>query len=184
VFFYRSIDNGHSWKLQGRIPYEPDLANDPNGAKRMALGFTEPGFEVLSDGTFLCVLRTTDGLGNSPMYLSHSADQGKTWTKPKAFTPTGVLPQLLQLKNGVTVLASGRPGMQLRFSFKSNGEKWTDPFEMLPYEGEKDAVTCGYPDLLATGPDSFLLIYSDFRYQTPDHEIRKAIKIRQITVTP
>ncbi|HCS21748.1 MAG TPA: hypothetical protein DIW47_14520 [Bacteroidetes bacterium] len=184
VFFYRSTDEGHTWKIQGRIPYDPDLKADPNGNKRLALGFTEPGFEILSDGTFICVLRTTDGLGDSPMYISRSTDMGVTWTRSEPFIRAGVLPRLLQLNNGVIVLASGRPGVQLRFCIDGKGEKWTDPFEMLPFKNEKDEVSCGYTEMLATGPDRFMLIYSDFKYQNPAGEIRKAIKVREIIVTP
>jgi len=184
ILFYRSIDEGHTWKIQGRIPYAPDLKTDPNGDKRLAFGFTEPGFEILSDGTFLCVMRSTDSfVTKSPMYLSRSADLGVTWTKPQTFTRAGVLPRLLQLKNGVIVLASGRPGVQLRFCMDGKGQKWTDPFEMLPFKNEKEsAVSCGYTELLATGPDRFLLIYSDFKYHNQDNEIRKAIKVREVRV--
>jgi hypothetical protein len=186
VLFYRSADEGHTWKLQGRIPYLPDLITDPNGDKRLSFGFTEPAFEILSDGTFLCVMRTTDNfVSNSPMYFSRSTDLGVTWTKPRTFTKTGVLPRLLQLDNGVIVLSSGRPGVQLRFCIDGKGEKWTDPFEMLPFKSEKEtAVSCGYTGLLATGPNSFLLIYSDFKYHNKDNQIRKAIKVREITVIP
>ncbi|GAB3925537.1 sialidase family protein [Larkinella terrae] len=184
VLFYRSSDLGKTWKAVGKIPYVPDVTQDPNGNKRLALGFTEPAFEILADGSYLCVLRTSDGLGNSPMYLSRSVDKGATWSQPKVFTSSGVLPHLLQLKNGVTVLASGRPGMQVRFSNGSNGLQWTDAFEMLPFTDQKDAVSCGYPDLIATGPDKFLLIYSDFKYKNAQGETRKAIKVREITVTP
>ncbi len=184
VLFYRSTDNGHSWNIHGKIPYQPDLTTDPNGNRREALGYTEPASLLLSNGTFLCVMRTTDGLGNSPMYLSHSKDMGKTWTKPSTFTRSGVLPKLLQLDNGVIVLASGRPGMQLRFSIDGKGEKWTDPFEMLPFNNSKDAVSCGYPSIIATGSNKFLLVYSDFKYEIGTGEFRKAIKVREITVNP
>lgn len=186
VLFYRSTDEGHTWRLQGRIPYQPDLITDPNGEKRLSFGFTEPAFEILSDGTFLCVMRTTDNfVSNSPMYFSRSTDLGVTWTKPSTFTKAGVLPRLLQLDNGVIVLASGRPGVQLRFCTDNKGQKWTDPFEMLPFKNEKEpAVSCGYTGLLATGPNSFLLIYSDFNYRNKDNQIRKAIKVREVTVNP
>jgi hypothetical protein len=184
VSFYRSTDYGQSWKILSKIPYIPDLSTDPNGNKRLAFGWTEPAFEILKDGTYLCVMRTTDGMGNSPMYISRSTDQGATWSKPVTFTPSGVLPKLLQLDNGVVVLASGRPGVQLRFSLDGKGEKWTDPFEMLPYTGSKEEVSCGYPRLLATGPDSFLIIYSDFKFINENNEVRKAIKIREIKITP
>ena len=90
------------------------------------------------------------------MYLSHSDDMGVTWTKPVTFTRSGVLPKLLQLENGVIVLASGRPGMQLRFALDGRGEIWTDPFEMLPFEGSKEDVSCGYPQIIPSGPDHFL----------------------------
>ena len=186
ILFYRSTDKGRNWKIQGRIPYEPDLKTDPNGDKRPAFGFTEPGFEILSDGTFLCVMRTTDSfVKNSPMYVSRSTDLGVTWTKPETFTRAGVLPRLLQLDNGVIVLASGRPGVQLRFCTDGKGQKWTDSFEMLPFKNEQEAaVSCGYTELLATGPDRFLLIYSDFNYRNEVGTIRKAIKVREVIVTP
>ena len=185
VSFYRSTNNGEHWDIIGKIPYIPDLVNDANGKKRLALGFTEPGFEILSDGTFLCVLRTTDGYGDSPMYITRSSDQGVSWSEPKVFTPSGVLPRLLQLENGVLVLASGRPGVQLRFSFDGKGEKWTDPFEMLPFKEEENSLshTCGYPQLLATGSDRFLIVYSDFKYPIQGGELRKAIKVREVKVS-
>ncbi|GAB3904051.1 sialidase family protein [Mucilaginibacter boryungensis] len=182
VFFYRSTDNGHSWYIQGRIPYHADTLADVKGNKRM--GFTEPAFEILKDGTFLCVIRTTDGVGIGPMYASYSKDMGKTWTKPRVIAANGVLPRLLQLDNGVVVLCSGRPGVQLRFSENGKGDTWTEPFEMLPFVNEKDEVSCGYTGLIPTGEDSFLMVYSDFKYKTPDGNIRKAIKVRQVTVKP
>jgi len=182
VFFYRSADGGHSWQVQGRIPYQPDLVADPKGDKRM--GYTEPAFEILEDGSFLCVMRTSDGVGIGPMYASHSKDLGKTWSKPEVIAANGVLPRLLLMKNGVVVLASGRPGVQLRFSKNGEDKTWTDPFEMLPYQNEKDQVSCGYTGLIATGKNSFLIVLSDFKYKTPGGDIRKAIKVREITVTP
>lgn len=184
IFFYRSSDQGHSWKILGRIPYLPDTTRDINGNKRYAMGFTEPAFEILKDGSYLCVMRTTDGLGNSPMYFSRSTDKGVTWSKPEAFTSNGVLPRLLQLDNGVIVLASGRPGVQLRFCLNGKGSQWTDPFEMLPYDNKKDAVSCGYTGVVATGKNKFLLVYSDFKYPVDSNEVRKAIKVREIEVDP
>ena len=184
VSFYRSVDEGMNWKILGKIPYRPDLTVDPNGSKRLGMGYTEPAFEILSDGTFLCVMRTQDSNGNSPMYISRSSDQGATWTHPVPFTPSGVLPKLLQLENGVLVLASGRPGVQIRFSIDGKGEKWTEPFEMLPFDNPAEVLSCGYTRFLVTGPDSFLFIYSDFKFPDPvSGELRKAIKTREIKVT-
>ncbi len=183
VLFYRSVDDGNTWVIQGRIAYAPDLEADPKGDERS--GFTEPAFEVLEDGTFLCVMRTAGGAaGQGPMYASWSKDQGKTWAKPVVITRSGVLPRLLELENGVIVLSAGRPGVQLRFSKDGGGKTWTDPFEMLPYASEKDQVSCGYTGVLATGPDRFVVIYSDFKVKNSDGENRKAIKIREVLVAP
>jgi hypothetical protein len=180
VFFYRSTDAGHSWQSQGRIPYQPDLAADSKAAERM--GFTEPAFEILANGNFLCIARTTDGLGNGPMYSSRSQDEGRTWSTPEVMAPFGVLPRLLRLTNGIVALSSGRPGVQLRFCADGRGKTWTKPIELLPYNDETTAVSCGYTSLLATGPDRFLIIYSDFKYQNAAGEIRKAIKVREVIV--
>jgi hypothetical protein len=189
ISFYRTTDDGMNWKIRGKIPYRPDLKVDPNGNKRLSSGYSEPAFEILPDGTFLCVMRTTDGYGISPMYLSQSSDHGVTWSYPEAFTPSGVFPQLLQLENGVLVLASGRPGVQIRFSIDGKGKKWTDPFEMIPFTNDveiltdRDRISCGYAGLLATGSDSFMVIYSDFKYLNQYNEVRKAIKVREIRVS-
>ncbi|MGI6573436.1 MAG: sialidase family protein [Fermentimonas sp.] len=182
IGFYRSTDDGHTWNVQGRIPYQPDLMTDPNGDRRIGVGYTEPASILLSNGTYLCVMRTSDGLGDSPMYLSYSTDMGLNWTKPTTFTRSGVFPKLLQLENGIIVLASGRPGLQVRFATDGKGKVWTDPFEMLPFENVEGDVSCGYPGILPLGPDRFLLIYSDFKHQIENGELRKAIKVREIQV--
>jgi len=188
VFFYRSTDEGRSWKIQGRIPYDPDVTLDAVGKRR--IGFSEPCYEVLPDGSFLSVIRTTDGdgitngLGNGPMYYSRSTDLGKTWTKPKAFTGAGVMPRLLQLDNGVLVLSSGRPGVQLRFSTDGKGEVWTDPIEMMPHDNglKQDEISCGYTGIIPSGPNRFFIIYSDFKHLNEAKEPRKSIKVREVIV--
>ena len=181
VFFYRSTDAGHSWKVQGRIPWQPDLAANSKGVEPE--DFTEPAFEILADGSFLCVIRST-GQRISPMYSSHSRDMGRTWSRPVVMAPNGVLPRLLRLANGVVVLASGRPGVQLRFSANGRGETWTEPYELVPFTNQKNSVSCGYTSILAAGPDRFLIIYSDFKHKNAAGETRKAIKVREVVVTP
>ncbi|MFD1140275.1 sialidase family protein [Larkinella insperata] len=185
VFFYRSTDAGHSWKILSRIPYQPDTKIDTNGVNKF--WFTEPAFELLANGTYLSVIRSHD-IYSGPMYVSRSADEGKTFTKPEVMAPNGVFPRLLQLKNGVTVVSSGRPGVQLRFSSDGPGKTWTNAFEMLPFgkneDGTFEQVSCGYTGLLPTSDHSFLMVYSDFNYKTAEGHLRKAIKVREVSVSP
>lgn len=182
VFFYRSTDNGRSWKIQGRVLYKPDPKADPMANERS--GFTEPAFEVMADGSLLCVMRTTDWDGVGPMYASRSTDLGKTWTEPEAFTPNGVLPKLLPLDNGVLVLSSGRPGVQIRFSTDGHGRQWTEPFDLVPVTGGMSADSCGYTELLPTGPDRFLIVYTHFKHRTASGALRKAVMMREVVVRP
>jgi phosphoribosyl-AMP cyclohydrolase len=168
---YVSHDRGRKWEKVGQILYEePDQRRD---------GFTEPALERLPDGTLLAVLRTTDGHGVGPMYQSRSKDGGRTWSKPEAFTETGVLPRLLQLQNGVLVLSSGRPGVDLRFS-RDGGATWSAPRQLVPIPDatKVQADSCGYTSLLPLGRDRFLITYSWFTPPTG----RKSIYTREIRV--
>lgn len=179
---YRSTDNGRHWQLQGRIPYRFDRKADPRGAERG--GYFEPALEILADGSLFVALRTTDSLGLGPMYCSRSQDLGHTWTRPRAFTPTGVMPRLLRLGNGTLVMTSGRPGVDLRFSFDGRGRHWTEPRTLVPADPAKpQADSCGYTDLLALDGDNFLLVYSWFKRPGMDGQTHKAILVRRITVT-
>jgi len=181
VFFYRSQDFGRTWRVQGRILYQPDLEADPQGASRD--GFTEPSFEILRDGSLLCVLRTTDGLGVGPMYVSRSTNLGKTWSKPVAFAKNGVLPRLLLLGNGALVLSSGRPGANLRVSFDGRGERWTEPCQLVPLTSRNvQADSCGYTSLLPLDAGRFLVAYSWFRRKSADGKEHKSILVRRVEI--
>lgn len=184
VSFYRSTDKGHSWNIQGKILFPDELVKNSKRYGRATEGaFTEPAFEILDDGTLLCVMRTG---GSSPMYKSMSNDNGITWSQPNPFTPNGVMPQLLKLDNGIIVLASGRPGLQIRFSIAGSGNDWTEPIEMMSFKNDDDSIdwlaSCGYPFILKSGKNSFYLVYSDFREKNVKGEERKAIKFRKITI--
>ena len=182
ITFYKSNDKGHHWKALGRIPYRIE---EIKGRKYdTTRGFCEASFDVLNDSTFFCVIRTGY---NTPMYKTYSYDGGKNWTEPTAFTPNGVRPQLLKMDNGILVLASGRPGVQLRFSIDGDGKNWTEPIEMLPYMNEDGShniwgATCGYSRLLKVDNQTFYLVYSDFKTKNEEGEYRKAIMFRKITI--
>lgn len=132
----------------------------------------------------ICVLRT----GNcSPLYKAYSNDGGKTWTEPKPFTPNGVKPDVLRLGNGILVLTSGRPGVQLRFCLDGIGELWTEPIEMIPFMNtdgtwDLEGATCGYTNILPADDNSFYMVYSDFKSKNENGELRKSIIFRKITI--
>ena len=183
ISFYKSIDGGFHWDALSRILYR-----DENGNESIPFdgrdGFCEPEIEVLKDGTILCVMRS----GNTtPMYKAYSKDGGVHWSIPEPFTSNGVMPQMISLENGVLVLASGRPGIQLRFCLDGDGKKWTKPIEMMPFKDENGVMivwgTCGYPSLLKIDNNSFYLVYSDFLTKNSKGEYRKSIMFRKIEVT-
>lgn len=187
ITFYKLNDKDDSFEYQGEIPYIPDSRIDPMGKYRKARGFSEPTFIELKDGRLLCVTRSTFEAELTPMYKSYSDDEGKTWTKPVAFTPNGVDPSLIRLGNGTLVLASGRPGVQLRFCFDEEGENWTEAIEMIPYPIENGKIvtfggTCGYTALLPYDNDSFYIAYSVFDKESFDGKYFKSIIFRKVTV--
>ena len=189
----RSADGGQTWTFHGII------ARDD---RHPLAGYTEPRVTVLCDGSLLAVIRT-ECAKTGPMYVTRSTDQGKTWDKPEELWPFGVLPQLLTLENGVTVLAFGRPGVHLLFSKDGKGREWQHPihlvvesFEGTGIRGEgygyqkgeqpqgrpKQTRTSGYTSLVPDGPDRFLIAYDQFDYPNADGEPRKTILVRPIRV--
>lgn len=179
VSFYSSKDRGKSWEIHGRIPFRADGIADRRGDG----SYDEPTFEVLKDESFICVMRTGS---TSPMYKSFSYDKGITWTQPVPFTANGVLPWLKLLRNGILVLSSGRPGVQIRFSLDGTGKLWTTPVDMLPFMNSNGSytrdVSCGYTSIMEAGDNSFYLVYSDFNSLDINGLIRKAIMFRKIEV--
>lgn len=180
VSFYKSTDRGVSWSVIGKILFNPDGIAEITGEGE----YTEPDYEILADNTFICVMRSGSA---SPMYKSFSYDNGYTWSTPQPFTPNGVKPRILLLKNGTLVLASGRPGIQLRFSFEGNGNDWTDPIDMIPFVKDDDTsirdISCGYASIIEANDNSFYLVYSDFTTKNENGDTRKCIWFRKVSAS-
>ena len=192
---HRSVDGGMTWQFWGII------ARDDT---HPLAGYTEPRVTVLPDGSLLAALRT-ECAQSGAMYRVRSTDGGKTWSVPTELFPFGVLPQLLTLENGVTVVAFGRPGVHLLFSKDGQGGQW-DGFTTLVAEsyagtglagvgigyqpGEdpegrpRQTRTSGYTSLLSLGHDRFMIAYDQFDYPNADGHPRKTILVREITVSP
>lgn len=79
-----SEDEGKSFQIRGRIGHEGTY-------------FVEPMMTVLSDGTFVMLLRT----GEKRLYESRSYDSGETWTEPKATDIPSAITKVLLLKDSL-----------------------------------------------------------------------------------
>lgn len=183
ISFYKSEDVGLSWDLQGIIDYQVEEQFHPQNISFNKKGFSEPTFEILKDGSFLCIMRTSLGF-TAPMYKSYSYDNGKKWTTPVPITPNGVMPQLIRLDNDILLLASGRPGIQVRISYDGKGEKWSSPIELIDYDESKKWInnTCGYPFLFKVSENEAFIVYSDFKTMDDDGNYRKSIIFRKLKI--
>lgn len=164
-------------------------------------GLYEPGVVSFGDGRMVCVMRTDSGGTHEPCFVIRSSDWGKTWTTPEILTPFGVMPKLVLLDSGIIALVYGRPGVQLLFCADGKGEVWHTPMNLLPEPGEKTRETvgrrggettatqtghddtCGNCTVLKTGPDRFLVAYSDFRHHNAAGQLCKAICVREVRIS-
>ncbi|MCK5811853.1 MAG: exo-alpha-sialidase [Clostridiales bacterium] len=176
ALFLKSTDQGKSFSLISQINYKPPYEHDNQSKKRN--GFTEPCICFINNKTAFTLLRTTDGLGIGPMYISWSNDQLKTWSEPKYFDDKGVFPQGITLDNGYTLVGYGRPGLHVK-GYK-NGE-WSQRLDVvIPKDYQTD--TCSYCALMPISKDKAIIIYSRFDYVDENKKTRKAIMCKEITI--
>lgn len=194
-YILRSTDNGETWTLQGYIPYRPDAEKDSFAF--MKEGFVEPCLEFMPDGSMLCILRTCSVFSGAPewgpTYLSRSEDGGRTWATPKYFKDRGALPQLLQLKNGVTLAVITRPGIYV-YASDDCGKTWKEVVEVMTDKDRSSlgnnppqrpnfwqwAGSCCNCTVYPLADNKALLAYSDF-YVPDENGVRhKGIKTIEI----
>jgi len=170
-----SEDGGRSWKLRAVVPMIPDKA---------PWGLYEQTLTRLPSGVLVCVMRSEEGgppTDPRNLWITRSKDGGRTWEEPSVLNHFGVEPELLTLAGGVTAVAYGRPGVELRFCCDPEGKIWSRPY--VVHQGTAVArpdTTCGYTKLFSTGPDRFLIVYSDFRHRDKQGTQRKTIKVREV----
>ena len=191
AWFLSSEDGGRTWRPRGLIGGYDPLTTD---------GYTyENSVAIAPDGSLIVVMRTESCVPEEKepftgLMFSRSEDCGRTWTKPVPITDSSVTPHLLVLKNGVTVLVYGRPGVHIRWSADS-GRTWSEPFTVIGKTlsehralgddymdckyWKQDTYSNSYAEIVSD--DTILLCYNDMKYQTGDGLDHRATLVRKIT---
>lgn len=186
--FVRSIDHGHTWDFLGEIAYQGDATADRQADKRE--GFTEPDFNFRPDGSVICLMRTSDGNGHGPLYLTRSVDGARTWSRPVPFDlgfDGGKMPQLLTLEGGVTLASygqSGGPGhIAVRATTDPAGLEWQAPVAArLSPPAPGGWNSCGHTEMVPLDARTALLVYADFNHPDSNGVPRKSIMVRRVQV--
>ncbi|MDR3147005.1 MAG: glycoside hydrolase [Treponema sp.] len=180
--FLVADDLGKTFSFLSTIPYQQLPAYD----KQYRGGFSEPGIAFMPDASIICLLRTENGIkvGSAPSYICRSTDGGKSWSDADFFDSLGVWPDLVTLKNGVTLACYGRPGFFVRATSDPSGRVWDDRTTVIEPElaadGSEIRNTCGYGGLLALGDDTALLVYSHFKWPNEEGIPAKTILARKL----
>lgn len=141
----RSTDRGRTWDLWTTVAYDPAVGCE---------SFCEADLLTLPAGDILCFMRTG---GNppkytTPLYMSTSQDDGKSWSKPVPIADRGVWPNACRMQSGVLVVTYGRPDNWLAFSL-DNGKSWTG--HLCFYRG----ATTSYNTVEEVAPGTLLVVY-------------------------
>lgn len=187
----KSDDFGYNWDYVSTIPYNEKF--NPADGVAQPEGFNEATIEFLNDDSMLIIFRsgTLDWSYKDyeipNLYYAKSFDHGKTWTEPASFYKYGVCPASSRINDTTLVMASGRPGVYIRFCTDPKGEKWDDVIELL-HVPEEDFYTayyeysCSNVDILVYDEKTLFATYSDFTHNTPEGERAKSIVVQKITL--
>ncbi len=153
-FVLKSTDKGKSWN------YLATIAEDPGGK----LGyFEEPSLLRTKSGRILAAMRNSGPA--QAVWLSHSDDDGKTWSEAKPSPMVGHPANLIQLQDGRILCSYGyRAGRHgdpagIRASFSTdNGETWQIEKEVV-IRRDFFNMDVGYPESLQLKDGRILTVY-------------------------
>lgn len=160
----RADRDGKKWNYVGTVAGDSEREESMLKEKESkSEGFTEPCMLRLKDGRLLIVMRRG---GDNIMYKSWSTDDGATWSKPSSLGFKGVEPVMIQMKNGLLALSTGRPGpIGIHFS-ADDGKTWSERTVVADFPGKTDAgipnhkqlSTC-YTGMVEVEPGRLLVVY-------------------------
>ena len=191
VYLVASEDGGKTFRYRADIT----SPNDPP-----AFGYSyENSLTVAPNGDLLVVMRTEHCVPleiepTTDAMLSRSTDNGFTWSAPVPIADSCVTPHLVTLQNGVIVLIYGRPGIHMKYSTDS-GKSWSAPITLIgstlsEHRARGDGyMECKFWDMdtyantfiEVLSEDTFLICYTDMKYQTGDGLDHRATLVRRIT---
>lgn len=189
VVCYASKDGGFTWHRRSLIaPEKSDLT----------YGYTdELALTMTVTGDIICAIRTKQSnefADSHHLALFMSRDNGANWTEQPHLSEFSVTPSLNRLENGYIGAVYGRPGVHVKAT--CDGIHWSESVPIVgPSEKQLMAmpteqwwairhdISCSNTYSVITGPDSFLISYSDFRFPYNDGTLRKAIYVREVFIT-
>jgi hypothetical protein len=162
-----SSDKGKTWGNPVTVAYERQIGRGTDDDSSVQTttevpaltqeGFCESDLIFADDGSIVCAMRSGGRIGvkrapafPTPLFISRSFDEGKTWTLPVPVADRGVCPYFEKMDNGVIVCSYARPGDWLIFS-DDNGDTWKGTFQFGPGGG--------YNTIFKVGPNKFIIVY-------------------------
>ena len=158
----RSEDRGKTWHYRSTVAFDLALDLKDPLRKRRSEGFCEPALLALANGDLLCFMRSggssyDDTSTHSPLYLSRSDDDGKTWSHADPIADRGVFPNSVLMKNGIIAVVYGRRGNWIMFS-PDQGKTWGGA---INFDTGPEPRDCGnYFSLTEVAQDTILVVYS------------------------
>ena len=167
TFVMRSCDRGKTWDYLATVAYDPSVGIE---------SFCEADLLALPNGEILCFMRTGGSRGkHTPLHLSRSNDDGKTWSKPVPIADRGVWPNACRMQSGVLACTYGRPGNWLAFSL-DEGRTWMGHFCFCT------GLTSSYNSVEEVEPDKLLVVY-DRGCANDDGEVSRELVGTYFTVS-
>ena len=144
TFVVRSTDGGATWDYWATVAYDPEVGLE---------SYCEADLLTLPNRDILCFMRTGGSGGkHTPLYLSASHDDGKTWDTPRPIADRGVWPNACRMQNGVLAVTYGRPDNWLAFSL-DDGKTWTG------HTSFHQGASTSYNSVEEVQPGTLLVVY-------------------------